>query len=80
MRYIVFSFGLLIIALPTFAQSVGTDSISSTKTLDEVMVTASNINRVGNLLLSFPIVNSENMRSMDSEYWRICIFQDSLLT
>ena len=54
MRYIVFSFGLLIIALPTFAQSVGTDSISSTKTLDEVMVTASNINRVGNHLVIFP--------------------------
>lgn len=53
MRYIVFSFGLLIIALPTFAQSVGTDSISSTKTLDEVMVTASNIYNPQNEMLPF---------------------------
>lgn len=54
MRTIVFSLGLLMITSPTFAQSVGKDSISSTKTLDEVMITASNINRIGDHLIIYP--------------------------
>lgn len=54
MRTVVFSLGLLMVTSPTFAQSVGKDSMSSTKTLDEVMITASNINRVGDHLVIYP--------------------------
>ena len=41
------SFGLLMAAVPVFAQNTGKDSIVSTKALDDVVVSASNISRVG---------------------------------
>ena len=44
------SFGLLMAAVPVFAQNTGKDSIVSTKALDDVVVSASNISRVGDHL------------------------------
>ena len=41
------SFGLLMAAVPVFAQNTGKDSIVSTKALNDVVVSASNISRVG---------------------------------
>ena len=41
------SFGLLMATVPVFAQNTGKDSIVSTKALDDVVVSASNISRVG---------------------------------
>ena len=43
------SFGLLMAAVPVFAQNTGKDSIVSTKALDDVVVSASNISRVGDI-------------------------------
>ena len=44
------SFGLLMAAVPVFAQNTGKDSIVSTKALDDVVVSASNISRVGDIV------------------------------
>ena len=43
------SLGLLMAAVPVFAQNTGKDSIVSTKALDDVVVSASNISRVGDI-------------------------------
>lgn len=48
------SFGLLMAAVPVFAQNTGKDSIVSTKALDDVVVSASNISRVGDHLVIYP--------------------------
>lgn len=54
MRIVMLSFGLLMATSSTFAQSVEKDSISSTKALNEVVVSASNISRVGDHLVIYP--------------------------
>ena len=43
MKTVFCSFGLLMAAVPAFAQNTGKDSIVSTKALDDVVVSASNI-------------------------------------
>ena len=48
------SFGLLMATVPVFAQNTGKDSIVSTKALDDVVVSASNISRVGDHLVIYP--------------------------
>lgn len=50
MKTVFCSFGLLMVAVPVFAQNTGKDSIVSTKALDDVVVSASNISRVGDIL------------------------------
>ena len=47
MKTVFCSFGLLMSAVPVFAQNTGKDSVVSTKALDDVVVSASNISRVG---------------------------------
>ena len=47
MKTVFCSFGLLMAAVPVFAQNTGKDSIVSTKALNDVVVSASNISRVG---------------------------------
>ena len=47
MKMFFCSFGLLMAAVPVFAQNTGKDSIVSTKALNDVVVSASNISRVG---------------------------------
>ena len=47
MKTVFCSFGLLMAAVPVFAQNTGKDSIDSTKALNDVVVSASNISRVG---------------------------------
>ena len=47
MKTVFCSLGLLMAAVPVFAQNTGKDSIVSTKALDDVVVSASNISRVG---------------------------------
>ena len=47
MKMFFCSFGLLMATVPVFAQNTGKDSIVSTKALDDVVVSASNISRVG---------------------------------
>lgn len=54
MKVIIFSFGLLMGAAPMSAQNIRKDSIASTKALDEVVVSASNISRVDDHLVIFP--------------------------
>lgn len=54
MRTFFCSFGLLMAAVPLFAQNTGKDSIVSTKALDDVVVSASNISRVGDHLVIYP--------------------------
>ena len=54
MKTVFCSFGLLIAAVPVFAQNTGKDSIVSTKALDDVVVSASNISRVGDHLVIYP--------------------------
>ena len=49
MKTVFCSFGLLMAAVPVFAQNTGKDSIVSTKALDDVVVSASNISRVGDI-------------------------------
>ena len=45
MKTVFCSLGLLMAAVPVFAQNTGKDSIVSTKALDDVVVSASNISR-----------------------------------
>ena len=47
MKMFFCSFGLLMATVPVFAQNTGKDSIVSTKALNDVVVSASNISRVG---------------------------------
>lgn len=54
MKTVFCSFGLLMAAVPVFAQNTGKDSIVSTKVLDDVVVSASNISRVGDHLVIYP--------------------------
>lgn len=54
MKTVFCSFGLLMAAVPVFAQNTGKDSIVSTKALDDVVVSASNISRVGDHLVIYP--------------------------
>lgn len=54
MKTVFCSFGLLMVAVPVFAQNTGKDSIVSTKALDDVVVSASNISRVGDHLVIYP--------------------------
>ena len=54
MKTVFCSFGLLMAAVPVFAQNTGKDSIVSTKALDDVVVSASNISRVGDYLVIYP--------------------------
>ena len=54
MKTVFCSFGLLMAAVPVFAQNTGKDSIVSTKALDDVVVSASNISRVGEHLVIYP--------------------------
>lgn len=54
MKTVFCSFGLLMAAVPVFAQNTGKDSIVSTKALDDVVVLASNISRVGDHLVIYP--------------------------
>ena len=54
MKTVFCSFGLLIAAVPVFAQNTGKDSVVSTKALDDVVVSASNISRVGDHLVIYP--------------------------
>lgn len=54
MKTVLCSFGLLMAAVPVFAQNTGKDSIVSTKALDDVVVSASNISRVGDHLVIYP--------------------------
>lgn len=49
MKTVFCSLGLLMAAVPVFAQNTGKDSIGSTKALDDVVVSASNISRVGDI-------------------------------
>lgn len=70
MKTVFCSFGLLMAAVPVFAQNTGKDSIVFTKALDDVVVSASNISRVGIISLSIPTASNENMRSMDSGCWK----------
>ena len=49
MKTVFCSLGLLMAAVPVFAQNTGKDSIVSTKALDDVVVSASNISRVGDI-------------------------------
>ena len=54
MKTVFCSFGLLMATVPVFAQNTGKDSIVSTKALDDVVVSASNISRVGDHLVIYP--------------------------
>lgn len=54
MKTVFCSFGLLMAAVPVFAQNTGKDSVVSTKALDDVVVSASNISRVGDHLVIYP--------------------------
>lgn len=54
MKTVSCSFGLLMAVVPVFAQNTGKDSIVSTKALDDVVVSASNISRVGDHLVIYP--------------------------
>ena len=54
MKTVFCSFGLLMAAVPVFAQNTGKDSIVSTRALDDVVVSASNISRVGDHLVIYP--------------------------
>ena len=54
MKTVFCSFGLLMATAPVFAQNTGKDSIVSTKALDDVVVSASNISRVGDHLVIYP--------------------------
>ena len=54
MKTVFCSFGLLMAAVPVLAQNTGKDSIVSTKALDDVVVSASNISRVGDHLVIYP--------------------------
>lgn len=54
MKTVFCSFGLLMAAVPVFAQNTGKDSIVSTKALDDVVVSASNISRVGDHFVIYP--------------------------
>ena len=49
MKTVFCSLGLLMAAVPVFAQNTGKDSIVSNKALDDVVVSASNISRVGDI-------------------------------
>lgn len=54
MKTVFCSFGLLMAAVPVFAQNTGKDSVVSTKVLGDVVVSASNISRVGDHLVIYP--------------------------
>lgn len=54
MKTVFCSFGLLMAAVPVFALNTGKDSIVSTRALDDVVVSASNISRVGDYLVIYP--------------------------
>lgn len=54
MKTIVLSCGLLMIFSPIFAQNIGKDTIVSSKVLQDVVVSASNISRIGDHLVIYP--------------------------
>ncbi len=49
MKTVFCSLGLLMAAVPVFAQNTGKDSVVSSKVLGDVVVSASNISRVGGI-------------------------------
>jgi hypothetical protein len=66
MKTVFCSFGLLMAAVPVFAQNTGKDSIVSTKALDDVVVSVVWVI----ISSSIPTASNENMRSMDSGCWK----------
>lgn len=70
MKTVFCSFGLLMAAVPVFAQNTGKDSIVSTKALDDVVYQPP-ISVVWVIISSsIPTASNENMRLMDSECWK----------
>ncbi len=54
MKVILTTIGISFCSLPIFAQSVDKDSLAQSKTLEEVVVSASNISRIDDHLVIYP--------------------------